>query len=581
MKAKALLALVLVPLAAPAAVAAAQELPDLFVLEDRGVPRRVADHIVAVFEDPATTRWEGGRRLEAGEVVAGNVAARGGLLVLAGRIDGELVVLDGDVEFLPGGAVAGDVTVVRGEVRGVERGSVGGTLTVYGRADRAAEPDWERERRRWNVGARWRSPGLVAGDADLLLRVGANYNRVEGLPIAIGPRIETSARNPLRVEALAILRTEGDRPLDGDQVGYSVRAEHFLGGRREVRVGLAARSIVSPIETWQVSNLEASLATFLLHSDQRDYVERTGWGAYARYRPRRLPLDLTLEYRDEDHEVAGVADPWTLFGSDPWRPQPLVAEGRLRSLVGEATLDLRGDDDSDSWVDDGWYVSARLHRGLAGDLRIPGLFLPAAEGDAFVPATPVDEAFTAAFLDVRRYNRVAPAASLAFRAVLGGSLAESALPPQFQHALGGAGSLPGYGLLHADCGARGVRGTLDADAAAPAFFPPYGCDRFALFQAEYRGGLAFDISLDDDDDDPDDWDWDFDWDGDLTWALFFDAARGWAFDNAAPVLRRDTGTLYDIGAGLVFGDDLGIYAAIPLNGDNRDLRVFLRLGRRF
>ena len=144
MKAKALLALVLVPFAPPAAVAAAQELPDLFVLEDRGVPRRVADHIVAVFEDPATTRWEGGRRLEAGEVVAGNVAARGGLLVLAGRIEGELVVLDGDVEFLPGGAVAGDVTVVRGEVRGVERGSVGGTLTVYGRAERAGEPDWER-----------------------------------------------------------------------------------------------------------------------------------------------------------------------------------------------------------------------------------------------------------------------------------------------------------------------------------------------------------------------------------------------------------------------------------------------------
>ncbi len=571
---KAVLALVLVPLVAPAA-AAAQELPDLFVLEDRGVPRRVAEHVVAVFEDPATTRWEGGRRLEAGEVVTGNVAARGGLVVLAGRIEGELVVVDGNVEFLPGGAVTGDVTVVRGEVRGVGGGSIGGTLLVYGRAERQGEPGWER--RRW--GAYRGSPRLTAGDARLVLELGPNYNRVEGLPVAVGPRIETSGRSPLRVEALAILRTEGDRPLGGDRVGYSVRAEQFLGGR-ELRVGLAARSVVSPIETWQVSDLEASLATFLLHSDQRDYFEREGWGAYARYTPRRLPLNVTLEYRDEEHEVAAAGDPWTLFGGDSWRPQPLVAEGRLRSLVGEATLDLRGK--TDDRVDGGWYVSAMLHRGLAGDLRIPALFLPGAEGDAFVPATRVDEAFTAGFLDVRRYNRVGSAASLDFRAVLGGSLAESALPPQFQHALGGAGSLPGYGLLRADCGARDVRGTLFSDEATPAFFPRYGCDRIALFQAEYRGALAFDISwADDDDDDPDDWDRDFGWDADLTWALFFDAARGWAFDGASPALRRDTGTLYDVGAGLVFGDDLGVYAAVPLNGDNRSLRVFLRLGRRF
>ena len=578
---KALVALVLVPLAASAAAAAAQEPPDPLALEYRGVPRRVAERIVAVFEDPATTRWEGGRRLEAGEVVTGNVAARGGLVVVAGRIEGELVVLDGDVEFLPGGVVAGDVTVVRGEVRGVGDGSIGGTLLVYGRAEREADRGWERERERerWGFGARWGAPPLLTGDARLVLTLRPNYNRVEGLPVAIGPRITTSGRYPLRVEALAILRTEDDRPLSGDQVGYSVRAEQFLGGGRELRIGLAARSVVSPIESWQVTDLEASLATFLLHSDQRDYLEREGWSAYARYTPRRLPLDVTLEYRDEEHGLAAVADPWTLFGSDPWRPQPLVAEGSLRSLVGEATLDLRGK--RDRTVDDGWYVSARLHRGLSGDLRIPELFLLTSDVEALVPGTRADETFTAGFLDVRRYNRVGPAASLDLRAVVGGSLTESALPPQFQHALGGAGSLPGYGLLRADCGARDMRGTLDAGAASPVFFPRYGCDRFALFQAEYRGGLAFDFSWADDEDDSDDWDWGFDWDGDLTWSLFFDAARGWAFDGASPAPRRDTGTLYDVGAGLVFDDDVGVYAAVPLNGDKRNLRVFLRLSRRF
>mgnify|MGYP001259338069 CR=1 FL=1 len=575
---KALVALVLVPLAASAAAAAAQEPPDPLALEYRGVPRRVAERIVAVFEDPATTRWEGGRRLEAGEVVKGNVAASGGLVVVAGRIEGELVVLDGDVEFLPGGAVAGDVTVVRGEVRGVGEGSIGGTLLVYGRVEREAQPSWERERERRRYGAYWYGPPLVPGSARLVVDLRPNYNRVEGLPIAVGPRITTSGRNPLRVEALGILRSEGDRPLDGDQVGYAVRAEQFLGGSRELRVGLAARSVISPIETWQVSDLEASLATFLLHSDQRDYFEREGWSAYARYTPRRLPLDVTVEYRDEEHGIAAVADPWTLFGNDPWRPQPLVAEGRLRSLVGEATLDLRSE--RNRLIDDGWYLSARLHRGLSGDLSIPALFLPTVEGDASMPGARVRGAFTAGFLDVRRYNRVGAAGSLDLRAVLGGSLTETALPPQFQHALGGAGSLPGYRLMGVDCGARDVRGTLDADAATPTFFPRYGCDRIALLQAEYRGGLVFDVSWADDDD-ADGWEWGFDWDGDVTWALFFDAARGWAFDGASPAARRDTGTLYDVGAGIVFDDNVGIYAAVPLNGDERNVRVFVRLGLRF
>ena len=577
---KVLTALAIAPLVAT--VAAAQEPqvassppPETAALEQRGVPPRIAAHVARVFRDPAATRWEGDRRVEAGETVEGDVAARGGLFVIGGRITGDLVVVDGNVEFLPGGSVGGDVTVVDGEVRGVEVGSVGGTLTVFGRA----APREGARRLRVAASPRVR---VGAGDARIAVRFGPTYNRVEGLPVSIGPLIETGGSNPLRVEALAILRTEDDRPLDGEQVGYSARVEQFFGGRRELRLGFGARSIVSPIETWQLSNLEASLATFLLHSDQRDYFERTGWGAYARFTPRGVPLDVTLEYRVEDHALAAPGDPWTLFGDDPWRPQPLVAEGRLRSLVGQATLDLR--DGAEDEPRSGWYVSAMVNRGLSGTLRIPESFvIIGGDGSMTMPAQPVDKAFTTAFLDLRRYNRVGRVGSLDFRALVGGSLTESALPPQFQHALGGPGSLPGYGLFGADCGARQARVGVDAGGSALTFFRQYGCDRIALFQAEYRGGLAFHVSWGDGDDaqDDDDWGWDWDWEVDLMWSVFFDAARGWAFD-AGPFARTDTGALYDIGAGILFGDDLGIYAAVPLDGRrSRDVRFFLRLGLRF
>jgi hypothetical protein len=42
----------------------------------------------------------------------------------------------------------------------------------------------------------------------------------------------------------------------------------------------------------------------------------------------------------------------------------------------------------------------------------------------------------------------------------------------------------------------------------------------------------------------------------------------------------DTETLYDVGAGIVLGD-FGVYGAVPLTGDDRSLRFFVRLGARF
>ena len=145
------------------------------------------------------------------------------------------------------------------------------------------------------------------------------------------------------------------------------------------------------------------------------------------------------------------------------------------------------------------------------------------------------------------------------------------LPNQFQHALGGEGSLPGWGPLSIDCGARsGTALSGEARDSEPAeVFPRYGCDRVVLFQAEYRRTLSRTIGF-----------------GGVTgwlprveleptWILFFDVGRGWSdaeegvdFDDRA-----------DIGAGFEIGS-LGGYFAYPLGGD-RKVNFFIRLQRRF
>jgi hypothetical protein len=546
----------LVIVAAAVQQASAQE----FDLAHADLPRGVAAQLRQIIDDPSTRKLAGPVAVAAEDAFASSLVVSEGPLTIAGRVDGHVIVLDGDLQFQTGAFVGGDVTVVGGSLAGAELATIGGTVTVYG------EGFGLYRRGRRILGRSDHDPGERAwnGRSSFLVTVPQNYNRVEGLPVAFGPDIWTAGSSPTRVQALAVWRTATGSLFDTENMGYVVRAEQFLG-TRDVRVGASLRSVVEPIEDASFSNLEASLAAALFHDDFRDYYERTGWSAYVRLAPRRSPLDLTLEYRDEEHRIVPVRDPWTLFDDDDsWRLQPLVAEGDIRMLAGTAEIDARRGRDFSTG---GWLVRASVRHRLAGDLEVP-------VGTAASPLLFGGD-FTTATLDVRRYQRVGWNAVLALRGVAGGNTREERLPPQFQHALGGAGTLPGYSTFGVDCGARGavVPHALSGRDPEP-FFGSYGCDRFALLQAEYRGGFDFRFRGHDPRD-RGEWDWHID--TEVNWIVFFDAGRGWAYDAAG---ASDTRALYDIGAGLILGG-LGIYGAVPLTGDDRGMNLFVRLGPRF
>lgn len=567
-------------------------------IEDHDLPRRVEARLRALLDDSATRRFNGPTRIEAGRIVRGNITAFGGPFTLAGAVTGDLVVVDGDAVFEPGAEVEGDVTVVAGTARGVDSAEIAGSLTVYGEGFGAADRDGATAGRRDGDWAWWDGDDgrpvadrriTESGYSRIVVRPGGAYNRVEGLPIRVGPVVQTDGSNPLRLTALGVVRTENGGELDRDDIGYSLRAEQFLGGRGELSVGLGAHSVVEPIDAWSLRDLEAGLSTFVLHTDPRDYYDRTGWTAFTRYTPRGLPLDATVEFRSDDYGLAAVNDPYTLFGDDPWRLQPLAATGTLRSIAGRIVIDARDDDD---FPTRGWYMGATALRGLDGSIDVPAFAGPdRVLPDDVIPVTPAQRfeaaGITHLFLEARRYQRTGHDGVLAFRVVAGGTPTDQPLPPQLQHALGGAGTAPGFDRLALDCGARRVQVTR---VDGGTFYPFYGCDRFALFQAEYIGriDIDFDFDRDDDFDDGDDW-WDGAWDGDidldLSWVAFFDAAQGWTLretlrETAGAIEVDDTGMNYDIGAGLLFGD-FGIYGALPLTGPDDDARIILRLGRRF
>ena len=270
--------------------------------ESGRISEALAEQIAAFFNDPEVLRISGASRIPASRTLEGDVAVLGGPITIAGRIEGHLVVVNGDVLFEDEGMVTGDLLVAGGDVEGGSDDSVLGTATVY--------TDKLRYRLRGDEivfgitnaeGDPELSSNLGVGSLRFTIKAGTNYNRVEGLPVLFGPVLDTSGRNPLRLDILALWRSYSGLTLDPDRMGYRVRGEQMLGGTREWSVGGTLHSEFDPIESWGITGLEASLATFLLHTDYRDYYERTGWSVFTRYDPMSTPLALTLDYRDEKH----------------------------------------------------------------------------------------------------------------------------------------------------------------------------------------------------------------------------------------------------------------------------------------
>lgn len=583
-------ALLIAALALAAAPVRAQEGPPL--------PPEVARRITAVLNAPGTDRRSGDAGVPAGDSVAGSLAVVDGDLALAGRVEGDVVVVNGGLELRPGARVGGEVIVVGGRVRVDAAAQVVGRvvacpaavpycrLGTYIDLDPAgcggespapaspAEVDATEVPVDTAVGGVLDTyPEEESGSTSFVLAAGRSYNRVEGLPIRFGPSLQTAGLNPTRLRALALVRTETGPELGPGRWGFDARLEQFVAGRREARVGGRVYSLIDPIEGWHLSDVETSLSTFFLHEDYRDHYERQGWSAYATWEPAASPLSATVEYRHERHRPAAAGSPWTLYrNQEPWRPQPLAARGHVEALGATLRLDTR----SEEWdPSTGWHVSAEVEHALKSRLRRESA--TPTGGGAEQQEVAYQDGWSTGMLDIRRYNRISPTSRLNLRVAGAASLTGGGVPPQRQHALGGEGSLPGFALYELDCGARA--GTMRRGDAS--WYPQYGCDSFALFQVEWRGDLVSGIGWSDlglgggrkDGARVEEWTSRFS--GDLGWVVFADMAAGWSAgaEEVAAV---------DIGAGITFGR-FGVYAAMPVDEEQGrgGLNVFIRLAPRF
>ena len=558
-----------------------------------GLPDDVEDRVRSMQTDQTALRIDGAATIPADSTIGRDLVVEGGTLDLFGRVTGDVLVVRGDLVLQPGSSVGGDVLVVGGEIRGIESATVGGTLLAYGPAgaggdDKRAGRDEDKDDEDWDEHdgdddddhRHGRHARRHEGGLDLGLSVAGNYNRVEGLPLMFGPVIRTASPNRLQISGQAIWRTEPSESLN-EEIGYLIRVDQGLFGDR-LRIGGDFASRVLPIETHGLNSTEAGIAAVIGHDDLHDYYEEQAWGAHIELRPNPF-LAASLAYRQAEHGLLQVSDPWSLLeNDDDWRLQPVVAEGDLSTIAFGLSLDTRDDEDEPIR---GILASIGVEHALDQDLAMPPI-----DDDGTVGGGLEFADFTIARIDLRTHVPVNRSSTLNLRVFGAGAVDDAVLPPQFQRAIGGVGTLPGFGLFQGSCGSRdnAVFHVTPDTAGGPnvlsdePMLPAYGCDRVVLGQLEYRGGFGLDPWDHDDEDDSDEEWWEDIEEVDLEadWAFFVDVARGWSNGDMTFATRADTETMADVGIGILF-DQAGIYAAIPITGDDHSLRVTARLERRF
>lgn len=546
------------------------------------VPGDVAQEATRVFNAVSTTRVRGDYTLASADTVRGDVAVLNGHARIAGAILGQLVVLNGDVTLLGGGRIDGALTVLGGSFESADRPSIGGDIRVWSARLRYREDAdtlvADVDRALFSRWARWQRDDQNVSKRQLFLTTAHTYNRVEGLPIYLGPRLNVrNGDTRVDAEVFGIFRTGNELDWVRDNLGHRVRLELRQGRRTGFLVGGRLFDEVDAVERWQLTDSEVGLSTFVVTRDYRDYWQRHGARGYVGiFGPAKS--ELRASYGEERWSSRRMRNVPSLFYSDiAWRQNPRSDDGVLHLATITGSLDTRNRADDPR---SGWFLQGEYERG-SGAL------------DALAPTTGNTRqqsagavTYARALFDLRRYNRLAPGAQINVRIVAGGWLSGDPLPMQRRFAVSGLDALPGFDF-------RRLVGSADVGTCAAgdpngyaALGRPAQCERMILVQTEWKGDFRIDLFGGNEGFGDRRWmAGRFRADG--AWVLFANSGRGWLVTGSTTEFHSSKGTIpsigtwhTDVGGGFDFGS-VGIYVAKAVSESELPANVYLRLNRRF
>ncbi len=439
-------------------------------------PDSVLRRAIAIFNAPTTTRIYGGTVLNT--PVAGALGIFEGDVRITNRVDGDIVVINGSLRLEASARITGRVIVLGGQFFADPGATYPGPVLAYRERSavrRTSDLTLEPARGRPSLSAL--AGGLTAhlGSFEVSPHLLAGvYNRVEGMPIRVGPTIRwrQDSSSLLQVDLDATLRTARDPDHVRGQVGWWARAAWTELGTTRWTAGIEAGQRIEHTADHATSPREWDLWALLSRRDRRDWYATRQWDAFGSWSP--LPrLTLSGELAFSRQRSVSATDPLSILQSEEtWVPNPLVDDGRFASIRLDIGWDTRNVPHN---PEEGWWLRFGVRRTTGSD--ITPVALPTQVRDA-IPADGYES--YESWFDLRRYQLLAPNWSLQARLMGEGWIGGDPLTLQRRLSIGGNDFLGGFAYREFTCDPR-----RRADPAMPAL-----CDRRMMAQLEVRRSLG-------------------------------------------------------------------------------------------
>ncbi|MDP2884276.1 MAG: DUF5686 family protein [Ignavibacteria bacterium] len=373
------------------------------------------DIVTPVAEDSNLT-YQGNTVIQKGDTVNTNLVVKGGDLTVYGRINGDVLVVGGDIYIRDGAYIGGNIKVINGEVNKDDDAVVVGYIdrgsSKKGKTYREEEKNFRRSSTKLN--ANW------VNETTNLDNFIFRYNRVEGLFLGAGS------------EKRYYWDGQRSYSLYGS-VGYGFKSHHWRGNLGLSRqfafndgqlfeIEVEGHSLTDTKDDWLIGVHENTAAAILVHEDFRDYFRRDGVGVNVGYATQRdyLTGQVKAGYLSDEYRSMENQTEWSIFGGDKrFRPNPPIKDGRMRSIVSSAGLSTVT---TSNYGPAGWSILATAE---VADKDFGG-----------------DFTFNRYVVDIRRYQPLGRYDNVNIRFRVGTS--EGELPLQKRYEIGGLGTLPGY-----------------------------------------------------------------------------------------------------------------------------------------
>ncbi len=251
---------------------------------------------------------------------------------VASTVQGDVIVVGGDLFMHPGGYVQGRAIAIGG-------GAYGSTLAlVTGGLFSHRNHTFDVSRTRAGLALDYRlldsyRPPFLSFPGVRGFRI-PRYDRVNGVSLAWGPLL-TIDTGRVEIEPTVTWRSD----LGAIDPAVVIRAAF---GRR-TNVELAAGRWTATNDAWIASSITNTISSFFLGKDRRNYyrAERIEARISRLWETRSSTIEPFIGALTEDGMTVGpgidaVSGPWSVFGRDDreegiLRPNPPVADGRLTS----------------------------------------------------------------------------------------------------------------------------------------------------------------------------------------------------------------------------------------------------------